>query len=236
MSKTVSEDLTEEIKRKTGYFDLSVLTCLSLKNKKLSGLKGISDCCNLAYLDLSGNNLTYLHMIKDMTKIKFLDLSFNKIVKLDDLSGLKNLEKLKLEGNQISSIKQVYILKKLPNLKYLSLKSQSLDDANPVCNIDEYRKLMIENFPQLIHLDYIQLGKNGNNLENEITNFTDTFHNTITKIKQNTSTLKDKLDYIKEKTDTKKKTQLKVEGRLADMECELSKMNVLANEINSLFT
>ncbi len=108
-------------------------------------------------LNLWGNELEDISILSKLSNLEIASLSINKIKNLEPLKDLTNLKELYLRKNLVDDIKQIENLKNLQNLKILSLVD------NPVVSLPNYKKKVLEIFPNLIKLDDI-------NIKNEISN------------------------------------------------------------------
>ena len=99
---------------------------LNLANNKMETILGCSNLPNLVELNLSSNN------------IKNIDL-FNQ--------SESPIQRLNLAGNSLEKIGDILPLQKLKFLHSLDLR------GNPLCQVDDYRELIIFILPKLTQLD-----------------------------------------------------------------------------------
>ena len=96
-----------------------------------------------------GSDLNNIDIINEMKNVRIISLSLNKIASLKPFENLENLEELYLRKNEIKDINEINYLKNCKNLKILWL------EENPICNVENYRKKVIETLPFLIKLDNV---------------------------------------------------------------------------------
>ncbi len=121
-------------------------------NQKLEEIKN---------LNLWGNELEDISLLGNLSNLEIASLSINKIKNLEPLKNLTNLKELYLRKNLIDDFKQIENLKNLQNLKILSLVD------NPVVSLPNYRKKVLEIFPNLIKLDDINIKNENSNNKNK---------------------------------------------------------------------
>ena len=121
-------------------------------NQKLEEIKN---------LNLWGNELEDISLLGNLSNLEIASLSINKIKNLEPLKNLTNLKELYLRKNLIDDLKQIENLKNLQNLKILSLVD------NPVVSLPNYRKKVLEIFPNLIKLDDINIKNENSNNKNK---------------------------------------------------------------------
>ena len=121
-------------------------------NQKLEEIKN---------LNLWGNDLEDISLLGNLSNLEIASLSINKIKNLEPLKNLTNLKELYLRKNLIDDFKQIENLKNLQNLKILSLVD------NPVVSLPNYRKKVLEIFPNLIKLDDINIKNENSNNKNK---------------------------------------------------------------------
>jgi Leucine-rich repeat (LRR) protein len=151
-------ELTESLlKRRSGNFDLSAISTLSLHHSGLTQLRPIlSSCTSLTDLDISNNSISSLQSIdgRRLQKLEFLNASHNALADLHSLSFIPTLRELYLQGNQIDSIDKVSLISsKLPGLRVLALQQLDGSMANPVCKLPGYRAQLLSLLPGLEILD-----------------------------------------------------------------------------------
>ena len=112
-------------------------------------------------LNLWGNELEDISTISKLSNLEIASLSINKIKNLEPLKNLTNLKELYLRKNLVDDIKQIENLKNLQNLKILSLVD------NPVVSSPNYKKKVLEIFPNLIKLDDINIKNENSNNKNK---------------------------------------------------------------------
>jgi hypothetical protein len=122
------------------------------QNQKLEEIKN---------LNLWGNELEDISLLGNLSNLEIASLSINKIKNLEPLKNLTNLKELYLRKNLIDDFKQIENLKNLQNLKILSLVD------NPVVSLPNYRKKVLEIFPNLIKLDDINIKNENSNNKNK---------------------------------------------------------------------
>jgi Leucine-rich repeat (LRR) protein len=97
---------------------------LNLAFNKLTGIRALKCCPNIAKLDLSYNLLTNVDYITDLKKLEILFLHFNNIANvklLEDFNYLTHLKELRIKGNPIAleSGYRYPIVQMLTNLRVL---------------------------------------------------------------------------------------------------------------------
>jgi hypothetical protein len=112
-------------------------------------------------LNLWGNELEDISILSKLSNLEIASLSINKIKNLEPLKDLTNLKELYLRKNLVDDIKQIENLKNLQNLKILSLVD------NPVVSLPNYKKKVLEIFPNLIKLDDINIKNENSNNKNK---------------------------------------------------------------------
>lgn len=111
-------------------------------------LRSKSDKINcIKNLNLWGNDLDDVSCLVNVPNLEVVSLTVNKIRSLKPFSKLNNLKDLYLRGNQISSFSEVNYLVNCKLLKTLSL------NENPIADLPNYRKKIIQLLPQLLKLD-----------------------------------------------------------------------------------
>jgi Leucine-rich repeat (LRR) protein len=98
-------------------------------------------------LNLWGNDLEDVSCLVNVPNLEVVSLSVNKIRSLKPFAKLSNLKDLYLRSNQISSFSEINYLTSCKLLRTLTL------NENPIADIPNYRKKIIQLLPQLIKLD-----------------------------------------------------------------------------------
>jgi len=79
--------------------------------------------------------------------IETLNLCFSGLKSLDKIAKLKCLKRLYLRHNEIDSFQEIKKLKKISSLSSLSLI------GNPICQLENYRREILQILPELSILD-----------------------------------------------------------------------------------
>ena len=104
-------------------------------------------------LNLSQNTIENITPLKLLNKIRILDLSGNCLLNVDALNNNTELVNLGLEGNMIKGVDQLRALKTCSSLRNLKLQSLSGGNQNPICQLNNYRRNIFEEIPQIKRLD-----------------------------------------------------------------------------------
>lgn len=144
--KNLEAVVKEELKHSKGELsdsNLANVYFLNASGKKITNLKGLEKCPNLAELNLANNQITDLTPLKDLKNLQSLTLTSNKIADLGPLSGLAKLQYLELSNNQVAKLDP---LSGLSSLSSLYLTGNKISDLTPLGS--------------LIRLSSLSLGKN----------------------------------------------------------------------------
>lgn len=124
------------------------LVRLRLSNSVLSSVRDLGTSLRgLRVLWLARCGITDLDGIGALQSLQELYLAFNDISDLSPLAIHEQLEVLDLDSNLVSDVLQVDQLGTCQRLHTLTL------DANPLCRIPEYRRVVLHHVPQLHVLD-----------------------------------------------------------------------------------
>ena len=107
-------------------------------------------------LNLWGNDFEDISILSELPKLEVVSLSVNKIKNIEVFQKLENLKELYLRQNLIDNFDQIKYLEKCHNLSILALKD------NPITQLPDYKKKIIEILPQLKKLDEDILDPNFN--------------------------------------------------------------------------
>lgn len=102
-------------------------------------------------INLWGSNIDNIDIIADMPSLEIVSLSINKITTLKPFDGLPNLKELYLRKNLITDINEIRFLTNCDNLRILWLSE------NPISDMKNYRKIIVQNLPQLAKLDDVMI-------------------------------------------------------------------------------
>ena len=120
--------------------DMTALTRLTARKKKISNLTGLEKATNLKQLDLRDNKISSISTLSGLTSLKSLKLKGNNIRSVSDLSGLTKLTLLNLKDNNIRSISG---LSGLTNLEHLRVDGNSITDVQPLTGLTSLKQLWI---------------------------------------------------------------------------------------------
>jgi len=124
---------------------------LNLSHNEMRSAEGL-EALPLFQLDLSSNKMETIDGCADLGKLIELDLSNNNIKSLDKFSTSSSpIQRLNLAGNDLTKIGHIMPLQKLKYLHQLDLRE------NGLCEIDDYRELIIFLLPKLTLLDGIEV-------------------------------------------------------------------------------
>lgn len=98
-------------------------------------------------LNLWGNDLEDVSCLVNVPNLEVVSLSVNKIKTLKPFSKLAKLRDLYLRNNKISTFSEINYLKNNANLRVLTL------NENPISDLPNYRKKVIQLLPQLVKFD-----------------------------------------------------------------------------------
>lgn len=141
------------LKSITNKFSPEVIFTITFPGQAISNIEALAECQNLMVLNLHKNSIENIAPLKKLKKIRLLDLSENCITNIDSLHEDIELVNLKLQGNMIKGLDQLRAIKTCPNLKNLHLQSLSGDGQNPICQLNNYRTNLFEEFSQVKRLD-----------------------------------------------------------------------------------
>merc|ERR1719343_885937 len=148
---------------------------LHLGNNNIGRIEGLDRMADLRSLHLEGNRITCIENLDSNPELRQLNLESNGIRSVTGLAHLQKLEQINLSKNCIEELEDLSELKSLPGLANIDvshnlIKAESdvvefwadmVDTlkvlryhGNPgVCNVEHYRKRMINALPQLSYLD-----------------------------------------------------------------------------------
>lgn len=134
--------------------NLAQLVYLNLHDAGLRSLEGISCCPQLQRLIVCFNELSDLRGLHAITHLRFLDAGHNVIKSIEGIEDLVFLRQIKLNNN---------LLYRLDGLDKLDLRVPSLTSmdlqCNPICEIKNFRQMIIEKMTNLISLDNKPISK-----------------------------------------------------------------------------
>ncbi|KAI9146082.1 hypothetical protein BKA69DRAFT_1163336 [Paraphysoderma sedebokerense] len=137
-----------QIKRIENLGQCLELNTLVLSHNRLTEISNLSKCAKLTKLSITHNLINAIPAFLDNPCLKELRLNDNKISNvLEHIQTSKGLEILDLGNNAITSLSDVQNLSLLPKLHNLNLK------GNLICNIDDYKQLILKLIPTLRVLD-----------------------------------------------------------------------------------
>ncbi|OHT11942.1 Protein C21orf2 like protein [Tritrichomonas foetus] len=102
---------------------------------------------NIKVLNMWGYNLRDVSLIEKMPNLEIISLPVNQISHLSSFQNCWNLRELFLRQNNISDFNELKYLSNLPYLKNLSLSE------NPIADMPNYRKIVLQTLPHLEKLD-----------------------------------------------------------------------------------
>ena len=151
---------------------------LCLNQNEIEELDGIDKLINLESLQLNFNNiekippffssLQNLHtfwicennisILENIPKsVKSFWIANNEIETIpEDFDKLINLENLNISGNFIDDLRDLYTLGKIKSLKRIYLNDINFGE-NPICQFDNYRKIMVYIFNYVDIIDQVKL-------------------------------------------------------------------------------
>ena len=133
-----------------------------LTKEEILAKYNINSLLDVKNINCWGSDLNNIDIINEMKNVRIISLSLNKINSLKPFENLENLEELYLRKNEITDINEINYLKNCKNLKILWL------EENPICDVENYRKKVINTLPFLIKLDNVsttvlEINKDKNN-------------------------------------------------------------------------
>ena len=156
----------------------SIMKFLCLNQNEIDDLKGIEKLENIETIHINFNYIDKIPpFFKSLKKLKTFWICDNSISVLENFpiqlqnlwianneieeipenfSELINLENLNISGNFISDLKDLYIIGKIKALKRLYLSDINFGE-NPICQFNNYRKIMIHIFNYVDIIDQIKL-------------------------------------------------------------------------------
>ncbi|XP_049832131.1 dynein axonemal assembly factor 1 homolog [Schistocerca gregaria] len=149
------------------------LKCLWLQNNGIEKIENLEKQTNLKCLFLHYNLIEKIENLEVLQELDTVNLSYNSIRKLENLDTLPVLNSLYITHNRLETVEDIEILAKCKQLSVLDLSFNRLDSpdivnvlgamenlrvltltGNPVLkHLSPYRKLLIMNCKQLLHLD-----------------------------------------------------------------------------------
>ncbi|XP_015774025.1 PREDICTED: leucine-rich repeat and coiled-coil domain-containing protein 1-like [Acropora digitifera] len=135
---------------------LKHLKHLDLSSNHIAKMRGLGGLMSLKTLNLACNELQVVEGLENLRNLAKLDLSYNNI---NSISGLRKLHgpsfslcTLYLQGNQLSSLDHVInSLNGCLSLKELTLSQYG--EANPVCELPDYRSRLFTSLKSIQILD-----------------------------------------------------------------------------------
>jgi hypothetical protein len=141
------------LKTLSNKFSADVIFTVTLSGQAIANIDPLADCVNLMVLNLSQNSIESIGPLKNLNKLRIVDLSGNSIANVDALANCTELANLNVEGNFIKGLEQLRSLKSCLNLRNLHLQTLGGGSQNPICGLNNYRKNVLEDFPQVKRLD-----------------------------------------------------------------------------------
>ena len=148
------------------------LKVLLIAENSISAINSIETLVKLEVLDLHSNKIKRIEGLEKLENLKILNLADNFIEKIEGFEKLANLEELNLKMNKIAVFENLAFLKKLTKLflcensiknftgqEKMDLLEELALDGNQVCLEENYRKKILEFFPNLKILDHKEKGK-----------------------------------------------------------------------------
>ncbi|CEG44869.1 Protein phosphatase 1, regulatory subunit, and related proteins [Plasmopara halstedii] len=183
------------IKRRSGHYDLELVTLLDVSRMNICRLIHLEHCVNLMELNLNHNDLQSLEGLPPLPLLRCLHLSNNRLASIDSLPSLPLLEELHVANNQIQSINFVELAKKIPSLRTFDFSGNGLDDSSTVAKASEV-------FPYLLFLnnEVLALTKLFEVLSSEQFEVENGVVSSIELEEKVVATMDDKVDFIDETT------------------------------------
>ncbi|KAG6613286.1 WD repeat-containing protein 96 [Phytophthora cinnamomi] len=153
---------------------------LNLHGNSIQSMDGLESFTGLVELCLSSNYIEEVafHALQPLVQLRVLDLSANSISstlgfpqlpRLEELSmahnclrGLEGLTRpvkfpklryMDLRGNEIAEFDDLGALQRFKRLSHIRLQAANGDQANPICDLDDYHHVIIKMLPKLELLD-----------------------------------------------------------------------------------
>ncbi|KAG6609212.1 Protein phosphatase 1, regulatory subunit [Phytophthora cinnamomi] len=153
---------------------------LNLHGNSIQSMDGLESFAGLVELCLSSNYIEEVafHALQPLVQLRVLDLSANSISstlgfpqlpRLEELSmahnclrGLEGLTRpvkfpklryMDLRGNEIAEFDDLGALQRFKRLSHIRLQAANGDQANPICDLDDYHHVIIKMLPKLELLD-----------------------------------------------------------------------------------
>ncbi|XP_025192320.1 dynein regulatory complex subunit 3-like [Melanaphis sacchari] len=125
------------------------LKCLTLSHNKIKKIENLDCLTKLEELNLSYNRITSIENLDNLIKLNVLSLSGNNISELNNLDNNLQLQAFYINNNEITDINQIFYLKRFKYLQCMDLSNNPATNGN--------RKLIVDQFPNLIYLDNIHI-------------------------------------------------------------------------------
>ena len=119
-----------------------------LTKEEILAKYNINSLLDVKNINCWGSDLNNIDIINEMKNVRIISLSLNKINSLKPFENLENLEELYLRKNEIKDINEINYLKNCKNLKILWL------EENPICDVENYRKIVINTLPFAVSLHH----------------------------------------------------------------------------------
>ncbi|XP_052805230.1 cilia- and flagella-associated protein 410-like [Mya arenaria] len=102
-------------------------------------------------LNCWGSEIEDISVVRQMPNLEVCSVSVNEITTLQDFEDCVNLQELYIRNNKIEHLHEICYLKKCEKLRILWLAD------NPCANVDNYRKTVLRNLPNLQKLDNVSV-------------------------------------------------------------------------------
>ncbi|KAE9012130.1 hypothetical protein PR001_g14502 [Phytophthora rubi] len=136
----------------TGLVEL----CLSSNYIEEVAVHALQPLVHLRVLDLSANSITSTVGFPQLPRLEELSMAHNCLSGLEGLTRPIKFPKLRymdLRGNEIAEFSDLISLERLKRLSHIRLQAANGDQANPICDLDDYHHVIIKMLPRLELLD-----------------------------------------------------------------------------------
>ncbi|KAL4105938.1 hypothetical protein PRIC1_003993 [Phytophthora ramorum] len=136
----------------TGLVEL----CLSSNCMDEVAFHALQPLVQLRVLDLSANSISSTLGFPQLPRLEELSMAHNCLRTLEGLTRPIKFPKLRymdLRGNEIAEFNDLLALQRLKRLSHIRLQAANGDQANPLCDLDDYHHAMIKLLPKLELLD-----------------------------------------------------------------------------------
>ncbi|KAF4139782.1 Leucine-rich repeat [Phytophthora infestans] len=137
-------------------FNKLVELCLSSNYIEEISFHALQPLAHLRVLDLSANSISSTIGFPQLPRLEELSMAHNCLQGLDGLTRpikFPKLQYLDLRGNEIAELNDLIMLQRHKRLSHLRLQAANGDQANPVCDLEDYHHAVIHMLPKLTLLD-----------------------------------------------------------------------------------